>query len=112
MIPRAFVLAILTAVLFVAHTRADQGQISAQVPGQPAPGQPSTTPRTPPRAARPGEDTNKGTAIMRGYVVAADSGAPLRRAMVRVNASDGRSGGMTTTDADGRFEVKELPAGR
>ena len=49
---------------------------------------------------------------MRGFVVAADSGLPLRRAMIRAMASDGRGGGMTTTDADGRFEIKELPAGR
>ena len=112
MIPRTLVLTILTAVVLVDQTRADQGQISGQVPGQPAPGQQPTTPRTPPRAGRPGEDPNKGTAIMRGYVVAADNGAPLRRALVRVSATDGRSGGMTTTDADGRFEVKELLAGR
>jgi hypothetical protein len=95
--------------------------ISAQapVPGQPpAPGQPvpavpgAPPPRTPPRDVRPGEDPQKGTAILRGHVVAADSGNPLRRAMVRVMAQDGRSGGMTTTDAQGRFEVKELLAGR
>jgi hypothetical protein len=49
---------------------------------------------------------------MRGAVVAADTGTPLRRALVRVTGSDGRGGGMTTTDADGRFEVKELLAGR
>src|SRR5262245_5001241 len=72
----------------------------------------STTPRTPPRAGRPGEDPQKGTAVMRGYVVASDTGTPLRRAMIRVMSQDGRGGGMTTTDADGRFEVMELPAGR
>jgi hypothetical protein len=102
----------MTAALLIAHAHPVRAQTAGQVPGQPAPGQPSTTPRTPPRAGRPGEDPAKGTAIMRGYVVAADSAAPLRRATVRVSASDGRSGGMTTTDADGRFEVKELPAGR
>jgi len=116
MTPRAFVLSILTAALLISHTAAARDQVPGQLPGPPpmppSPGQPSTTPRTPPRAARPGEDPNKGTAIMRGYVVAADSGAPLRRALVRVSSSDGRSGGMTTTDADGRFEVKELLAGR
>jgi hypothetical protein len=91
----------------------------APVPGQPpAPGQPipavpgSPPPRTPPRDVRPGEDPQKGTAILRGHVVAADTGNPLRRAMVRVMGQDGRSGGMTTTDAQGRFEVKELLAGR
>lgn len=107
MTPRAFVLSILAAALLLAHAATAQTQIPGQLPGQPP-----TTPRTPPRATRPGEDPNKGTAMMRGFVVAADSGAPLRRALVRVNSSDGRSGGMTTTDADGRFEVTELLAGR
>jgi hypothetical protein len=90
-------------------------------PGQPTPGvQPGQTatvpgtppPRMPPRAARPGEDPQKGTAVLRGYVIAADTGAPLRRAMVRATSQDGRGGGVTTTDADGRFEIKELPGGR
>src|SRR5687767_15995707 len=87
-------------------------------PGPPAPAGPPMQPgqptpsRTPPRAGRPGEDPQRGTAIMRGSVVAADSGAPLRRALVRATSQDGRSGGMATTDADGRFEIKELVAGR
>jgi protocatechuate 3,4-dioxygenase beta subunit len=49
---------------------------------------------------------------MRGYVVAADTGTPLRRAMVNARSQDGRGGGMATTDSDGRFEIKELPGGR
>jgi len=81
-------------------------------PGAPSPQTPGTPTRTPPRAGKPGEDPQKGTAILRGYVVAADTGNPVRRAMVRVMASDGRGGGVTTTDAQGRFEVKDLPAGR
>jgi len=32
--------------------------------------------------------------------------------MVRAFAQDGRGGGVVSTDADGRFEVKDLPAGR
>jgi hypothetical protein len=84
---------------------------------QPQPGPPSGTPgqpppRTPPRAARPGEDPQKGTSVLRGYVVAADTGNPIRRALVRASSQDGRSGGMTQTDADGRFEIKELLGGR
>jgi Carboxypeptidase regulatory-like domain len=81
-------------------------------PGLPAgpPGQPP--PPTPPRATRPGEDPQKGTSVLRGYVAAADTGNPIRRALVRATSQDGRSGGMTQTDADGRFEIKELLGGR
>jgi hypothetical protein len=80
-----------------------------QVPGATTPGQP---PRTPPRASRPGEDPQKGTSVLRGYVTAADTGNPIRRAMVRAMSQDGRNSGMTTTDADGRFEIRELLGGR
>jgi hypothetical protein len=53
-----------------------------------------------------------GKAILRGHVVAADTGQPLRKAQVRVMAPELRENRMTTTDADGRYEFKELPAGR
>jgi hypothetical protein len=107
MIPGASVRTLLTAAVLLSGTPVWPGQVPVQAPGQPAgqpsPGQPSTAPRTPPRAARLGEDPQRGSAVMRGYVIAADAGTPLRRALVRVTSSDGRSGGMTTTDADGRF---------
>jgi hypothetical protein len=45
----------------------------------------------PPRAGHPGEDPQKGTATMRGPVIAVDTGAPLRRAMIRAMSSDGRA---------------------
>lgn len=77
--------------------------------GQPAPG---SEQRTPARGLRPGESPQKGTATLRGFVVAADSGNPLRRAAIRASSQDGRSNGVTTTDAQGRFEIKELMAGR
>jgi hypothetical protein len=115
MFPRAYVRTLLTAALLLPASPVWPGQVPGQAgqpAGQPSPGQPSTTPRTPPRATRLGEDPQKGSAVMRGYVIAADTGSPLRRALVRVTSSDGRGGGMTTTDADGRFEVKELVAGR
>jgi len=83
------------------------GQVA---PGQPAPGQPS---RMPPRVLRPGETPPKGTAIIRGFVTALATGTPVRRAQVRVMSTDGRGGGgVTSTDNEGRFEVKELTAGR
>ena len=53
-----------------------------------------------------------GTATLRGHVAAADSGQPLRKAQVRVFAAEQRESRMTTTDGDGKYEFKELPAGR
>lgn len=79
----------------------------APVPGAPAPARPVTPPRDPRLPA----DVKKGTAILRGYVVAADTGNPVRRAMVRVNSSTGGGNNVTSTDGEGRWEVKDLPAG-
>jgi hypothetical protein len=81
-------------------------------PGAIVPAQPQRPQRTPPRAVRPGEDPQKGTSIVRGNVLAAETGTPLRRALVNVRSADGRSGGVATTDAQGRFEIKELLGGR
>jgi hypothetical protein len=53
----------------------------------------------------------RGTAILRGVVVAADTGSPIRRAQVRISGQ-GTGNRLATTDAQGRFEVRELPAGR
>jgi protocatechuate 3,4-dioxygenase beta subunit len=57
-------------------------------------------------------DAPRGTSSIRGQIVAADNGAPIRRAQVRINAADARESRVATTDAQGRFEIKELPAGR
>ncbi|MGD9904620.1 MAG: carboxypeptidase regulatory-like domain-containing protein [Vicinamibacterales bacterium] len=67
--------------------------------------------RTPPRAMRPGEEPPRGTAVLRGYVIAADTGAPIRRAQVRVSAPDAQDTRMTITDEQGRFEFTELVGG-
>jgi hypothetical protein len=53
-----------------------------------------------------------GTARIRGRVVAADTGAPLRRAQVRIAAPEQRVNRLATTDAEGRYEFPDLPAGR
>src|SRR5918993_1893908 len=57
-------------------------------------------------------DAPRGTAVLRGQVIAADNGTPIRRAQVRVSSPEVREGRVATTDAQGRFEIKELPAGR
>jgi hypothetical protein len=66
----------------------------------------------PPRAQRAGEEPPKGTAAIRGFVVAADTGTPIRRAQVRASSAESRDTRVTTTDDQGRFELKELLGGR
>ena len=59
----------------------------------------------------PGRTPKTGTSVIRGRVVAGDTGTAVRRAQVRISGSDI---GMKTalTDNQGHFEFKELPAGR
>jgi len=67
----------------------------------------------PPRDAGQAPRTATGTAAIRGRVFAADSGRPLRRARIQVNGPGLPGNGVTTsTDADGRYEIKDLPGGR
>jgi hypothetical protein len=54
----------------------------------------------------------QGTASIRGLVTAADTNSPVRRAQVRATSAETRSARLSTTDADGRFELRDLPAGR
>jgi hypothetical protein len=56
-----------------------------------------------------------GTGVIRGRVVRADTGEPLRRVQVRVDewsTGDGSGPAATMTDAEGRYELTQLPAGR
>ncbi|MEO7134723.1 MAG: carboxypeptidase-like regulatory domain-containing protein, partial [Vicinamibacterales bacterium] len=66
----------------------------------------------PARAQPVRADAPRGTAILRGQVIAADNGTPIRRAQVRVASLEARESRVAATDAQGRFEIKELPAGR
>jgi hypothetical protein len=59
----------------------------------------------------PGRQAKTGTGSLRGRVVANDTGAAVRRAQVRISGPD--IGTKTAlTDAQGRYEFRELPAGR
>src|SRR5688572_26487287 len=61
--------------------------------------------------ARDQQAVPTGTAVIRGRILAADTSSPIRRAQVRATSGGGR-GRLTTTDSQGRFEFKDLPAGR
>ena len=69
----------------------------AQLPGMP--GRDASTSKT-------------GTAQLSGRVMSLESGRPLRRATVRAFGSELREGRSATTDADGRWTLKGLPAGK
>jgi hypothetical protein len=71
-----------------------------------------TQPR-PPGPARDGRPAVTGTAVIRGRVFAADTGRPLRRARITVSAPElGPEPRQTSTNLEGKYEIKELPAGR
>ena len=96
--------------------------LAAQLPApQPSPGTPRPPggiPGMPRRDVAPAPDT-PATAIVRGHVVAADTGQGLRRASVRLSAPELRQGRVALTDAvrghrvPGRFrEVCFTPSRR
>lgn len=67
----------------------------------------------PPRDGTPATAAATGTAAIRGRVFAADSGRPLRRARVQIGGPGLPNNGQTTsTDAEGRYEIKNLAGGR
>ena len=53
-----------------------------------------------------------GTASITGSVVAADTGQPVPHAYLRASSGTLRGGRATVTDADGRYQLNGLPAGR
>ncbi len=59
----------------------------------------------------PGRQAKTGTGSLRGRVVANDTGGPVRRAQVRISGPE--IGTKTAlTDGQGRYEFRDLPAGR
>jgi hypothetical protein len=74
----------------------------------------SAAQQRPARPAGPARDTApaQGTSVIRGRAVDAETGMPVRRAIVRASAESLPEGRVVTTDPDGRYEIRDLPAGR
>src|SRR5581483_5187133 len=98
---------LLLLLAFVPAAAAAQGTQIMQGVGAAPGGQ------LPPRDSRPAASTAApvGTASIRGRVFAAETGKPLRRARVHIGGG-GLDGQDTSTDADGRYEIDNLPAGQ
>ena len=103
---RAFVLLLALLLCFSLEPLSAQRGAGA---GQPAGGRGG---RALPQRPGRGGTQERGTAVISGTVIAADNGTPVRRADVRVSAGTRRSGRVVTTDAEGKYEVRDLPAGR
>jgi protocatechuate 3,4-dioxygenase beta subunit len=89
----------MLAIAFVVAT-----QVVTSTQTQPA------RPGTPARDTRPAAT---GTAVIRGRVFAADTGRPLRRARITVSGPElGTEPRQTSTNLEGRYELRDLPAGR
>jgi len=73
-----------------------------------------TAGRTPQGPARdPVQQARPGSATVRGRVLAADTGRPLRRVRITLASSElGEAPRVTSTALDGRYEITDLPAGR
>jgi hypothetical protein len=92
----------ILALLLVAGTPAAPRSSSAQLPGAPP------VQSAEPRDAAP---MAKGTAAIAGRVINLETGEALRRAVIRVTSPALPSDRRVSTNADGRYEVRDLPAG-
>ena len=95
---------ILAAAFLAAVTASSPqaGQIGAQKPPGPVTQGPA------PRDAAPNA---KGTAVLRGRVFNTE-GRPLRRVQIRLGGEAIPEGRTASTNGQGKWEVRELPAGR
>jgi hypothetical protein len=93
----SFALAILAALAISAQTQPR----AQQQPSRDTSAQQPTVATTPPPKGR-----------IAGRVLTADTGRPVARARVFINAAEVPGGRGTQTDADGTYEFTELPAGR
>src|SRR4051812_46356756 len=97
----ALSLAALSSAAGAPNPSGDGGQAPAQI-------NPDNLPM---QFLAPGRQAKTGTGRLRGRVLASDTGSIVRRAQVRIASAD--IGTKTAfTDAQGRYEFKDLPAGR
>ena len=87
------------------------GQAGQVQQGSPAPARDTPAPRGT-NPSQPRESAPAPTARIAGRVVAADSGRPVRRARVTLNAPELGGPRAALTEDDGTFSFAELPAGR
>ena len=80
-------------------------------PGQ-SQGQQGQRPQQPARDTPAQPSTPAPSGRISGRVVAADTGRPIKRARVFVNAAELPSGRGMLTDDSGIYEITDLPAGR
>src|SRR5438876_5751357 len=97
--------AYLVALILVSS--AAFAQVAPPPPGGVS-GVPGVNPQAPPRDTTP----KAGTSRIRGRIVAADTGQPLRKAQVRATSAEIRENRLATTDDKGVYEIAEMPAGR
>jgi len=91
------------------------GQVPAPPPPPPGPIrtlQGAGLPGMPPTRDNAAATSPAGTGRIRGRVLAAETGSPLRLAQVRLNVADPRVNRFANTDTEGRYEFTELPAAR
>jgi protocatechuate 3,4-dioxygenase beta subunit len=73
-------------------------------------------PQMPQRPAQPRDAatvaTPKGTAVLKGRVVTADGQEPLRRTTIRVSGSPLPEALVTSTNSEGYYVLRDVPAGR
>jgi protocatechuate 3,4-dioxygenase beta subunit len=69
------------------------------------------TGRDPVMLPQPGRQMKTGTGRIKGRLVSAETGSPVRRAQLRITGQDVMAR-MAITDNDGQFEFRDLPAGR
>jgi hypothetical protein len=108
---RVIAAVVLSLVFDLSLVHGQAAQPGQQVQ-QPPPSSPNSPQRMPARPLRPGETPPKGSGVLKGQVIASGTGAPVRRAQVRAMSMEGRGGGVTSTNNEGRWEIKDLPAGR
>ena len=87
---------------------ARQGGAGAQ--GRQGGAQPAGRQGGPLRQAARDRAAATATAVIRGRVTAADTGGPLRRAQIQISTGAATPRG-ALTDNEGRFELRDLPAG-